>query len=67
MKPEPVIIVDGKEADALFHDFVMAGVVEDPAYRLTAYRAAIRAGVEEAVARKVYLKPEESGDDHQRG
>lgn len=29
MKPEPVIIVDGKEADAPFHDFVMAGVVED--------------------------------------
>jgi hypothetical protein len=40
----------------------MAGVVENHAYRLTAYRAAIR-----AVARKVYLKPEDSGDDHQRG
>jgi hypothetical protein len=38
----------------------MAGVVEDHAYRLTAYRAAIRAGVEEAVARKVYLKLEDS-------
>lgn len=50
MKPEPVIIVDGKKADAPFHDFVMAGVAENHAYRLTAYRAAIRAGVEEAVA-----------------
>ena len=60
MKPEPTIEVDGKETDATFHDFVMAGVVEDHAYRLTAYRAAIRVGVEEAVARKVYLKSEDS-------
>lgn len=59
MKPEPTIEVDGKETDAPFHDFVMVGVVEDHAYRLTAYRAAIRVGVEEAVARKVYLNDEE--------
>lgn len=60
MKPEPTIEVEGKETDAPFHDFVMAGVVEDHAYRLTAYRAAIRADVEEVVARKVYLKLEDS-------
>lgn len=65
--PKRIMIIDGKEADALFHDFVMAGVVEDYAYRLTAYRAAIRAGVDEAIARELYLKPDDTGYDQPLG
>jgi len=65
MKPEPTIAKDGKdgkETDAPFHDFVMAGVVETTPTDSQPTGQQLARVWSEAIARKIYLESEDFDD-----